>query len=124
MAHRFSASAGARLHAGTVLYLATTSVSAALGLPMPAEAQAAAEAAPGDGSVIVVSAQRRQELARDVPITVTSANADQLQTANVQSLVSLPKLAPGIRIDQQGSYTQPTIRGIGTTLVQTGVGNR
>lgn len=83
----------------------------------------AAEPPATTGNEIIVTAQRRQELSRDVPITVTSANADQLQTANVQSLVSLPKLAPGVRIDQQGSYTQPTIRGIGTTLVQTGVGS-
>ncbi|MFA7603030.1 MAG: TonB-dependent receptor [Novosphingobium sp.] len=72
--------------------------------------------------MIVVTAQRRQELSRDVPITINTADAVQLRQANVDSLLSLSKLAPGVRIDQQGAYTQATIRGIGTTLVQTGAG--
>lgn len=94
-----------------------------MGWSHPAWAQATSGTGAVDENAIVVTAQRRQELARDVPITVSSASADQLQAANVESLVSLPKLAPGVRINQQGSYTQPTVRGIGTTLVQTGVGS-
>lgn len=90
--------------------------------PQVALAQSSSNEA-SDDNVIVVTAQRRQELARDVPITISSASAEQLQSANVESLTSLPKLAPGVRINQQGSYTQPTIRGIGTTLVQTGGGS-
>lgn len=84
--------------------------------------QAQVAEAENDG-LIVVTAQRRSELSRDVPITITTADAAQLQTANIDSLIGLPKLAPGLRFDQQGAYTQPTIRGIGTTLVQTGAGS-
>ncbi len=89
-----------------------------------AAAQTTAGANDDSGSqMIVVTAQRRQELSRDVPITITTVNSEALQAANVDSLMSLSKLAPGVRIDQQGSFTQPTIRGIGTTLVQTGIGS-
>ncbi|MEW9856549.1 TonB-dependent receptor [Novosphingobium sp. M1R2S20] len=95
----------------------------AAAMPQAALAQTAEVPEDDDDDAIVVTAQRRQELARDVPITISSASAEQLEAANVQSLLSLPKLAPGVRINQQGSYTQPTIRGIGTTLVQTGVGS-
>lgn len=102
---------------------AGVSMIALAALPQAAGAQTAGANVADESNAIIVTAQRRQELSRDVPITVTSANAEQLQAANVESLVSLPKLAPGVRIDQQGSYTQPTIRGIGTTLVQTGVGS-
>lgn len=91
--------------------------------PQLSFAQGAPATVVEDSNAIVVTAQRREELARDVPITISSASAEQLEAANVQSLISLPKLAPGVRINQQGSYTQPTIRGIGTTLVQTGVGS-
>jgi len=103
----------------------TCSTAAALCLSTPAIAQKQAEATAdtSDAGMIVVTAQRRQELSRDVPITINTADAVQLRQANVDSLLSLPKLAPGVRIDQQGSYTQPTIRGIGTTLVQTGAGS-
>jgi iron complex outermembrane receptor protein len=89
----------------------------------PSQAQNAAVGGVDDDNAIVVTAQRRQELARDVPISVSSASAEQLHAANVESLISLPKLAPGVRVTQQGAYTQPTIRGIGTTLVQTGAGS-
>jgi len=102
-----------------------SSLAAALCVSAPVAAQEAqpetAEA--NDAGMIIVTAQRRQELSRDVPITLTTADAIQLQEANVDSLLSLPKLTPGVRIDQQGSYTQPTIRGIGTTLVQTASGS-
>ncbi|MCJ2180854.1 TonB-dependent receptor [Novosphingobium album (ex Hu et al. 2023)] len=119
---RWSGGAGLR-DFSRVVFLGGASAMALMAMPEGAAAQATEAAADNTSNAIVVTAQRRQELSRDVPITVTSASAGQLEAANVQSLVSLPKLAPGVRIDQQGSYTQPTIRGIGTTLVQTGVGS-
>lgn len=72
---------------------------------------------------ILVTAQRRTESAVEVPITVTAVSGRELQEANVNSLMSLPKVTPGLRFDQQGAYTQPTIRGIGTSVVQTGSGS-
>lgn len=103
----------------------TSSIIASLWVAGTANAQdtQADATEPSDTGMIVVTAQRRQELSRDVPITLTTANAIELQEANVDSLLSLPKLVPGVRIDQQGSYTQPTIRGIGTILVQTAGGS-
>jgi len=76
-----------------------------------------------DDALIVVTAQRRAELSRDVPITVTTMSEAQLKQANVQSLVDVPKLSPGVRFDKQGAYTQPVIRGIGNTIATTGAGN-
>lgn len=69
---------------------------AALGASLVAIAPATAlvQTAPNDDDVIIVTAQRRQELSRDVPITVSSASAEQLQAANVQSLVSLSSWRP------------------------------
>lgn len=73
-----------------IALLSLPQAAAAQSQPAPAEGvQPPASAAPAE---TIVTAQRRQELSRDVPITVTSAS--QLEAANVQSLVSLPKLAP------------------------------
>ncbi|MFV8817589.1 TonB-dependent receptor [Haliea sp. E17] len=72
---------------------------------------------------VVVTAQRRSELASDVPITITTVNEEQLRNAGIDSMMTLPQVTPGLRLDQQGSYTQPTIRGIGTSVVQTGSGS-
>jgi iron complex outermembrane receptor protein len=100
---------------------------ASCGVAIPAWAQAGAsdqiQSSTDDAGMIVVTAQRRSELSRDVPITITTADAAELKQANIESLVGLPKITPGVRLDQQGAYTQPTIRGIGTTLVQTGAGS-
>ena len=75
-------------------------------------------------SEIIVTAQRRDEKSVDVPITVTSLSAAALETANVQDLSDITKITPGLRFDFAGAYSQPTIRGVGTSVVSSGaVGN-
>ena len=71
---------------------------------------------------IVVTAQRREELSRDVPISVTSLGGDQLAAANVKQLSDTAKLTPGLRFDSQGPAVQPTIRGVGTAITTSGGG--
>lgn len=95
-------------------------------LPASAMAQAADEALPtaeatGNGE-IVVTAQRRAERSVDVPITVTSLDASQLTTANARDLSDIAKMTPSLRFDSAGSFTQPTIRGIGTAVTTSGGG--
>src|SRR3954470_1250480 len=69
--------------------------------PPPAEAPADAGSG-GQIEEIVVTAQRREEASRDVPITITSLSVDQLATANVTQLSDTAKLTPGLRFDTQG----------------------
>jgi iron complex outermembrane recepter protein len=76
----------------------------------------------GDNGEIVVTAQRRQERAVDVPITITSLSAETLATANVQQLSDISKITPGLRFDAQGTFVQPTIRGVGTAVTTSGGG--
>lgn len=73
-------------------------------------------------SDIVVTAQRREEKSRDVPISITSLSSSQLQTANVQSLADTAKLTPALRFDSVSNFTQPTIRGVGTAVSTAGGG--
>lgn len=91
-------------------------------LPAAAKAQAEAQGADDAGSEIVVTAQRRQELSRDVPISITSIGQDQLAAANVSQLSDTAKLTPGLRFDSQGPAVQPTIRGVGTAITTSGGG--
>lgn len=86
----------------------------------PAHAQSVDET--GYDAPIVVTAQRREEAAVDVPISVTSLSAAQLQTANVEELMDISKLTPSLRFDYQGGFVQPTIRGIGTAVTTSGGG--
>lgn len=106
--------------------------SCALGLialmaPQTALAQVAlpaqeANSADADNQDIVVTAQRREELARDVPISVTTISGDQLTTANVETLSGISRLTSGLRFDSQGPAVQPTIRGVGTAITTSGGG--
>jgi iron complex outermembrane receptor protein len=87
-----------------------------------AQEAGASEAQPTVGQEIVVTAQRRSELSRDVPITVTTLSQTQLATANVNTLADTSKLTPGLRFDAAGSFVQPTIRGVGTAVSTSGGG--
>lgn len=71
---------------------------------------------------IIVTAQRRREASRDVPISVTSISNEQLATANVNQLSDTVKVTPGLRFDSQGPAVQPTIRGVGTAVSTSGGG--
>jgi iron complex outermembrane receptor protein len=98
-------------------------------LVLPGAANAQGTGAQGGNDVasvsseIVVTAQRRQERAVDVPITITAISAQQIETANVQALPDIVKVTPGLRFDNSGAFFQPTIRGVGTPVVTSGGGS-
>jgi iron complex outermembrane receptor protein len=90
-----------------------------------AQAQGQGQAAANDASQVgevVVTAQRRSEASRDVPITVTTLNAGQLAVANASQLSDITKLTPALRFDSAGTFVQPTIRGVGTAVSTSGGG--
>ena len=76
-----------------------------------------ATAAPADTvQEVVVTAQRRAQNLQNVPLTVTVANAQLLQDANVRDIKDLQVLVPGLTVvsAQSELITQARIRGIGT----------
>lgn len=75
-----------------------------------------------DMAEVIVTAQRREEKSRDVPISVTSLSADQLATANVQQLSDTARVTPGLRFDAAGPAVQPSVRGVGTAITTSGGG--
>jgi len=94
----------------------------ALGTPAHAQdtaagAEATAPQAPGD---IVVTAQRRSELARNVPLSITALSGETLRTAGVTDTLSLQQLTPGLKMDRIGNFTLPAIRGITTNVTGPG----
>jgi iron complex outermembrane recepter protein len=62
--------------------------------------------------VIIVTAQRREERAVDVPISLSTVDESALATAGVLDLRSLPTVVPGLVADQTGVIFQPAIRGV------------
>lgn len=104
----------------------------AMGTLSPVWAQETAPARAADSSFteesggageIVVTAQRRQELSRDVPITLTTLGAEQIEQAGVSELSDIARLTPGLRFDSAFAFVQPTIRGVGTAVSASGGGS-
>lgn len=72
---------------------------------------------------IIVQAQRRSQNLTDVPISVTAVQADALSNSGLDSVKDLTQVVPALRIDQNGSYSAPTIRGVGSSIAGTGFSN-
>jgi iron complex outermembrane receptor protein len=102
-------------------YLCSSTALAAVLLATPAWAQATpTDSAQSDE--IVVTAQRRAEASRDVPITVSTLSPEVLQNANVESLADTARVTTALRFDVAGTFVQPTIRGVGTAITTSGGG--
>lgn len=69
---------------------------------------------------IVVTAQRRAQRLIDVPASVSYLGAEQLNNAALGSVMQLSQATPGLTMYKTGAYTQPTMRGIGTSVVGPG----
>lgn len=110
-----SSSGFARLMAATAL------CSAGLGTAFAQDSQPAAPAV--DSGDIVVTAQRRSERLVDVPITVTSVSEETLQNAGISASSALAQVVPAFRLDYNGAFAQPTIRGVSTAIVNVGGGS-
>lgn len=69
---------------------------------------------------VIVTAQKRDEAQQDVPITITALTADKLERSNFTSVNDLPALVPALRIDNAGAFSQPTVRGVGSSTAGVG----
>ncbi len=63
---------------------------------------------------IVVTAQRRTESLQEVPVAVTSLDAEALQRAGAADVSRLEFVAPGFTFGKSGSDARPAIRGTRT----------
>jgi outer membrane receptor protein involved in Fe transport len=105
-------------------YFCTASALAAI-LAFGAAGQALAQAAPAASTdqaaphtidELTVTAQKREQNLQDVPIVVTSVNAQQLQDAGIKDIKDLTIVAPGLTVTTTSSaaITSARIRGVGT----------
>jgi len=64
---------------------------------------------------IVVTAQRRSEPLQDVPISVSASSAARLSSVGVTTTQDLELVTPGLNVPQVAGFTQPHIRGVGSS---------
>ena len=103
-------------HTLAMAALACLSLSAQAQQPGPEAAPAEASADTGKLEAVTVTARRREESLRDVPVAVTAMNAEALDGLNVRNLGDLQGQVPSLSIyAARGSNTTLTtyIRGVG-----------
>jgi iron complex outermembrane receptor protein len=76
---------------------------------------APSNASSGGVEEIVVTAQRRSERLQNVPIAVTVASAARLAAVGISNTQELAVVTPGLSAPQAAGFTQPHIRGVGSS---------
>ena len=108
----------------TIAALASASAIAIAAPAFAQDAPAPEQAAqPADDSDIIVTAQRKAEKVTEVPISITVANAAQLERQQVNTMNDLNRIAPSLEIQQapgQNTGGGGSIRGIGTQTFSAG----
>lgn len=75
----------------------------------------ASNSSSGAISDIVVTAQRRSERLQDVPVAVSAISGDRLAAIGIQSSLELATVTPGLVAPQVAGFSQPHIRGVGSS---------
>ena len=79
------------------------------------------ESSSGELEEIVVTAQKRSERLQDVPIAVSTASGDQLDSSGITNTMQLASIIPGLQISSNGGNFEPRLRGIGSSATGPGV---
>jgi iron complex outermembrane receptor protein len=102
---------------------ASISLAALAATPVHAQETAAADAGLVSDD-IVVTAQKRNESAQNVPISITALGGDQLKAAGVSGTQDLKSVVPALNVTTgAGGFGLPRIRGIGATGQGVGIEN-
>lgn len=121
MADQYKVRARKVLLAGTVIVagMLGSSAFAQTAAPVPASGEAAGQAdqnAVTNSGLqdIVVTAQRREERLRDVPVSITAMTGEKLQQSNVVRLTDLVTVVPNFTLSLAGNAPTTNLRGFGT----------
>lgn len=88
--------------------------------PVAALADAPAQASNPDSNEIIVTARKREETLKDVPVAVTAVTGDVIEKRGFVAVKDVATLTPSLNINSDGAGRAfIAIRGVGTTLVDT-----
>lgn len=91
-------------------------LAAALAAPANAQEQAQEGATVALLEEVVVTSRKREELAQDVPLSISAYNAEQLEALKVRNLEDLTVSMPNVSLDDIGTLRAVanfSIRGLG-----------
>lgn len=86
----------------------------ALALTLASPALAAEDAAPPVIEELIVTATKRAQTLRDVPISLAAVTGDNLEEMAVKQFTDLQSVVPNLQIDQTNGNYAITIRGLGS----------
>ncbi len=69
---------------------------------------------------IIVTANRRSTNLQNTPISITALGGEALETQGINDTIALQQVTPGLTFNQNSSFAQPYIRGIGTDITTPG----
>ena len=107
----FSRTIGASLLA--IMHASVVHAQAPSALPENSAAQADNSSRDQGIADIIVTAQRREQSAQNVPIAVAAFSADQLAQAGLRTASDLQTVVPGVTMDSNGSRSPIFLRGVG-----------
>lgn len=97
---------------------AATESPAVASIPVQALPEAAApeakEASPALLDAVVVTAQKREQNAQDVPLSVQAFNQKALDNLNISNQAGLQQAVPGLDVNSVAQFSTLYLRGIGT----------
>ena len=76
---------------------------------------------PANTEEVIVTAQRREERLRDVPMTVSVLSAEDLALTGAVNTSDLQRITPGVRMQFNGAYLAPSIRGVSSNTTAPGL---
>lgn len=92
-------------------------------IPAAALAQTAPAATPTastDVGEVIVTARKREERLKDIPIAVTAVSGDTIEREQIYAVKDIAAFAPGLTINSDAvGRAFVSIRGVGTTLIDT-----
>ncbi len=86
----------------------------------PVSAAAEAEGDAGPLGEIIVTANRRATNLQNTAISITAIGGEMLETQGINDTIALQQVTPGLTFNQNSSFAQPYIRGIGTDITTPG----
>ena len=69
---------------------------------------------------IIVTAQRREESAQNVPIALSTVTGSQLEIQGITNTLDIGRAVPSLIVTQTAGYVLPRIRGVGNSVVGAG----
>jgi len=101
-------------------FMTALAVTTALVAPVAAHAQTTSTTPQTTVNEVVVTARKREERLKDVPIAVTAVSAEMLQREQIYQVKDIAAYAPGLNINSDAvGRSFISIRGIGATLIDT-----